>query len=246
MTADAARLRLIEQVLCLPDEALAEAEALFSRLRSGEQRPATSEEIDDPIALTAPVALQPEQSRLASTEISWPHAPPHRLSKYGTFFVTTGTLHKEHVFRGPERLDLLHAALLRRAEEDGWQLEAWAVFSNHYHFVAHALQGAVSVGLMLKELHRTTAIDVNKLDGAEGRPVWFNFRDTPLTFETSYYARLAYVHNNPVKHGLVKDARQYRWCSAGWYERTATPAQVATLASVKTDAVRVYDDYEPV
>jgi putative transposase len=260
MTADAARVRLIEQVLRLPEEALAEAETLLSRWRPakkeeresgegiaalkivrGEQRPARSEGIDEPITVTAPVAPRP-----ASTEINWPHAPPHRLSKHGTFFVTTGTLHKQHVFRGPERLDLLHAALLRRAEEDGWQLEAWAVFSNHYHIVAHALEGAVNLGVMLKELHRTTAIDVNNLDGAEGRPVWFNFRDTPLTFETSYYARLAYVHDNPVKHGLVAAARQYRWCSAGWYEGAATPAQVATLAGIKTDTVNVFDDYQPV
>jgi putative transposase len=246
MTADAARVRLIEQILRLPEEALAEAAALLSRWRPVEQRPARSEGIDDPITVTAPVALRPVQPRPTSTEIDWPHAPPHRLSQHGTYFVTTGTLHKAHYFRGADRLDHLHAELLRHAAEAGWQLEAWAVFSNHYHFVAHARPEVVPMGAMLKELHRTTSIFVNQLDGEPGRQVWFNFRDKELTYESSYYARLAYVHNNPVKHGLVAAARRYRWCSAAWFERTASPAQVATLTKIKTDSVNVFDDYQPV
>jgi len=52
--------------------------------------------------------------------------------------VTAGTLYKEHRFAGPERLDLLESALLGIMKDSGWQLEAWAVFSNHYHFVVRA------------------------------------------------------------------------------------------------------------
>jgi putative transposase len=56
-------------------------------------------------------------------------------------------------------------------------------------------------------------------------------------------ARLNYVHQNPLKHGLVPIANQYRWCSTAWFERTATPAQVKTIYSFKTDEVNVRDDF---
>ena len=69
---------------------------------------------------------------------------------------------------------------------------------------------------------------------------------TALTFEKSYLARLNYVHQNPVKHRLVRRAADYRWCSAAWFERTATVAQVKTIYSFKIDRVKVEDDYEPV
>ncbi len=75
--------------------------------------------------------------------------------------------------------------------------------------------------------------------------MWHNFWDTKLTFEKSYLARLNYVHQNAVKHGLVTVANQYRWCSAAWFERTATPAQMKTIYSFKIDQVRVADDFEP-
>jgi len=176
----------------------------------------------------------------------WPHAPVHRLSEHGTYIVTAGTLYKEHWFAGPERLDLLESALLRIVKESGWQIEAWAVFSNHYHFVARAEPDAEDLRLVLKRLHGSTSRDLNQLDGTAGRQVWHNFWDTEPTFEKSYLARLSYVHQNAVKHGLAPVASQYRWCSAAWFERTATRAQVRTIYSFKTDRVSVQDDFEPV
>src|ERR1043166_942376 len=68
--------------------------------------------------------------------------------------------------------------------------------------------------------------------------------ETRLTHPNSYLARLNYVHQNPVKHGLVRVANQYPWCSAGWFERTARPAQVKTIYGFKTDKLKVIDDYD--
>jgi putative transposase len=48
-----------------------------------------------------------------------------------------------------------------------------------------------------------------------------------------------------VKHGLVLVANQYRWCSARWFEREASPAMVKSIYRFKTDKLRVYDDFEP-
>jgi putative transposase len=189
--------------------------------------------------------------RLDSTEpirkIPWPHAPTHQLSQSGTYFVTAGTYRKEHYFRGAARLSVLHCGLLAVAEKFGWQLEAWAIFSNHYHIVAHSPareRGAESLSRMLGLLHEKTAKWVNRLDAAEGRKVWHNFRDTRLTYEKSYLARLNYTHQNAVRHGLVRVANLYPWCSAAWFERTATRAQVKTIYSFKTDTLQVGDDYD--
>ena len=66
--------------------------------------------------------------------------------------------------------------------------------------------------------------------------MWHNFRDSRLTYEKSYLARLAYTHRNPVKHGLVPVANQYPWCSAAWFEREATPAQRKTISSADASA----------
>jgi putative transposase len=177
----------------------------------------------------------------------WPHAPTHQLSTRGTYFLTASTYQKEHHFRGAKRLRVLHRGLLTVAEKFGWRLEAWAVFSNHYHFIGHSPDNAAdasSLADMLSVLHVKTAEWVNKLDAARGRQVWFNFRETKLTHQRSYLARLNYVHQNPVIHKLVPVANQYPWCSAAWFERTASPAMVKSIYRFKTERISVTDDFE--
>lgn len=174
----------------------------------------------------------------------WPHAPIHRLAEQGAYMVTAGTYRKLHHFRGEHRLDLLSDSLLSLARKYGWGLQAWAVFSNHYHFVATSPEDPASLGRFLQDLHSETARAVNDLDGAGSRRVWFNFWDTHLTYERSYLARLRYVHENAAHHGLVRNAADYAWCSARWFEATAHAAFFKTVASFKIDRVKVRDDFE--
>ena len=75
--------------------------------------------------------------------------------------------------------------------------------------------------------------------------MWFNYRETRITYEKSYLARLNYVHQNAVKHGLVPVANQYPWCSARWFERTFSPAMAKSIYRFKADRLKVPDDFEP-
>ena len=157
--------------------------------------------------------------------------------------VTAATLNKRLLFLGSENLNLLESKLLSLAQACRWNLQAWAVFANHYHFVGRNQIESDNLSLFLKHLHADTARELNRREGRLGREVWFNFWDTKLTYERSYFARLNYVHQNPVKHGLVRVANQSPWCSASWFERSASPALIKTIYSFKTDTINVYDDF---
>ncbi len=64
-----------------------------------------------------------------------------------------------------------------------------------------------------------------------------------VDYQRSYFARLNYTHQNPVKHGLVRVVSQYPWCSAAWFERTASAAQVKSIYRFQTDKLQLPDDY---
>ena len=99
---------------------------------------------------------------------------------------------------------------------------------------------------MLGVLHTRIAEWINQVDNTPGRKVWHNFWDTKLTYQRSYLARLNYVHQNAVKHGLVPEANRYRWCSARWFEQIASPAMVRSIYRFKIDYVSVRDDFVPI
>jgi putative transposase len=173
----------------------------------------------------------------------WPHAPAHRLEQPGAFMVTAGTYRKEHLFNSPERLNMLRNLLFDLAEQHQWKLQAWALMSNHYHFISLSPGGPETLQPFIRKLHSLSARELNRLDHAPGRKVWFQYWDSHLTFEKSYFARLNYVHQNPVHHQLVPLADQYEWCSAKWFELNAGHAFRKTVYSFKTDRVKVIDDF---
>ncbi|MEM1297223.1 MAG: hypothetical protein AAGH89_17795 [Verrucomicrobiota bacterium] len=192
--------------------------------------------------------MNPDDDETAKSDrMHWPHAPLHQLQESGTYFVTAGTYLKEHFFGSRKRLRMVQERFLKDAAHFGWQLEAWAIFSNHYHFVAHSPEDqddAASLPKFLSTFHGQTAQVLNQWDSTPGRRVWYNYRESLLTYEKSYFARLNYTHNNPVHHDLVAVANQYPWCSAAWFERKASPAQVDTIYGFKIDQLNVYDDFE--
>jgi putative transposase len=158
--------------------------------------------------------------------------------------VTASTYLREPLFGSRKRLRMLTSLLLEQAVAFSWALEAWAVFANHYHFIGRAPEaGAENLSRFLATVHRRSATWLNRLEGMPGRKVWHNYRETSLTFETSYLARLHYVMTNPVKHGLVTVASQYPWCSAGWFEKHATSAFRKSLETFPIDRLNVEDDF---
>lgn len=178
---------------------------------------------------------------------TWHHAPEHRLYEAGTYMLTAGTYKKIHHLFSSERKDGFLKLLFELAERFRWKLQAWAVLHNHYHFVAfsprEADDGAQSLRTLISELHRRSSRLWNREDQTPGRKVWYNYWDSRITFQRSFYARLKYVHDNPTHHDIVSNSKNYRWCSRPWVEKTGTPAFIKTLDSFRVDRVNVIDDF---
>jgi len=144
--------------------------------------------------------------------------------------ITAGTYLKQHFFEGDLRLGFIQDLLLDTIFKHGWQVQAWAVFPNHYHFIAGtSALSAASLPVLIREAHSISARWVNQQDGTSGRKVWYNYMESHITKEASHLARLHYVHANAVHHKLVSVANQYPWCSAAWFERVDTSARIKTV-----------------
>jgi len=174
---------------------------------------------------------------------SYPHNPPHLFRQNAVYLVTGGTLHKLHLLISDEAKRHFCQTLFERALRAGWRLEAWAVMSNHYHFVARAPEDAVSLSSLVRGVHSISAKFVNARDGTPGRKVWYNYWDSCITHERSYLARLQYVHLNPVKHGIVRSAKDYPFCSFRWFIERAEHGFRTKVLDLPIDHLHVMDDY---
>ncbi len=184
-----------------------------------------------------------EQSGTGSRD--WPHAPPHRLGGAGVYFVTARARDQRHILADDTMKSWFQKLLFVVVDEFGWKLEVWAILSNHYHFVAHSPENGEdgkTLSPCLRKLHSLTTKELNRRENQSGRTrLWQNYRETHLTYQRSYLARLNYVHQNAVHHGLVTDGIDYPWCSAAKFMDSVTPAWSKTVASFRYDEIAKED-----
>lgn len=101
----------------------------------------------------------------------------------------------------------------------GMGLRAWAILDDHYHLLLKTSDGA-RLPIFLNRLHGGTSRQINLLDGAVGRTVWYSYWDTCIRDERGLWTRFNYIHYNPVKHGYVAHPSAWPHSSYHYYLRT--------------------------
>lgn len=99
----------------------------------------------------------------------------------------------------------LSGALLKKK---GVRILAFCFVSNHYHLIVMVDPGG-SISSFMQSLNMSLASSLNAHRSRSGGFVKGRFDDTPILDEEHLLERLAYVHAQPVHHGLV--ARVEDW-----------------------------------
>ena len=175
---------------------------------------------------------------------TWSFAPSESLPEQGAFLITGTTDKQRHHLDSSAMLDRVQGILFDAVETAGWRLQAWALFSNHYHLILTAEPDAKSLSSLLENFLETTTAVLNERDGNPRRQVWGEVLESRIAFLTGYYTRLKYVHQNAVFHRAVHVASEYPWCSAGWFETTAPLSFVERVERSNADLLDVPDEYK--
>jgi REP element-mobilizing transposase RayT len=102
---------------------------------------------------------------------------------------------------------------------------AFAVMPNHVHLL---VTPAIALPKLTKSLKGITAKGANTELALTGTPFWQEESYDHLVRNGWEFERIrAYIEENPVRAGLVEEASQYRWSSAGW----ATGGRLRTRGS---------------
>ena|ERR1041385_803048 len=173
--------------------------------------------------------------------MSWSHAPFHFNATDGIYIVTCSTYLKRDFYRASADRDFFQSQLFAVAKMHHLILHAWCVLINHYHLILDAQKNTLEQ--FFRHLHSTASIELNKRQDRPGRKVWFQYRDTQITDEKSYFARLKYVQENAVHHRVVGNALNYRWCSAQWFADHASRGLVKAVEQANLTDVKVEDDF---
>jgi len=118
------------------------------------------------------------------------------------------------VFRDDEDRQLYLQLLVEQARLHGLRFLSWCLMTNHVHLILVPPESQL-MARAVGEAHRQYTWRVNRREGVVGYLFQGRFFSCPLD-EQHGLAAIRYVERNPVRAGLVEEAWEYPWSSAGF------------------------------
>ncbi len=161
----------------------------------------------------------------------------------GTYFITFATVQWVDAFTRKRYVDIVLESIKYCQKEKGLRIHAWCIMSNHVHLIASTLYPKPTLSDILRDLKKFTSNkileaiqDEREVESRKGWMLWLfksagerNPNNTFFQFwrqdnhpEEIFSAKfmeskLDYIHNNPVKAGLVEEPWEYLLSSARDY-----------------------------
>ena len=129
----------------------------------------------------------------------------------GLYHLTSRGDRREDIYKDDaDRLTWLEI-LAQSCERFNWQIHAWCQMSNHYHLIVETAEGNLSAGM--RQLNGVYTQTVNRRHQRTGHVFQGRYKGI-LVERDSYLLELSrYVVLNPVRAGLVKHTKQWKWSS---------------------------------
>jgi len=173
------------------------------------------------------------------------HNPPHLFIPNTKYFITGATYKKKYFLVSEKAKTCVFKSLNKGLNSSGWALEDWVILHNHYHVMVNSPENVESLSAIIRDIHKFTAMWIKKNvpKTLNEDKIWWNYWDTCITYERSYYSRLNYLWNNPVKHGLVEKAEDWEYGSF-YYRYQKGKEYIDNLRKeYPFDKVNVKDDF---
>ena len=141
--------------------------------------------------------------------------PRLTLAGYPHHIILRGN-NRQAIFMDSADFERMLALLQNHAMEQGVQVHAYVLMSNHLHLLLTPSQND-SLPKMMQAVGRSYVLYFNKRHGRSGTLWEGRYRSALIQTERYFLACMAYIDLNPVRAGMVAQAAGYPWSSHGHY-----------------------------
>lgn len=161
-------------------------------------------------------------------------------SSTGIFHVMVRGINHQNIFEEPEdyyqfiaTLDRMHFHYDDEGTPSGNNCTyyAYCLMSNHFHLLIREREE--NVGETLKRIASSYVYYYNRKYGRDGHLFKERFKSEPVNDMAYFTTLLRYIHQNPVKAGVVEYVREYEFSSWGEYDGSVDSVfQICDTAAV--------------
>jgi putative transposase len=153
----------------------------------------------------------------------------------GFFFVTTTVVRFLNVFSDPKVCDLLIDNIKYYQTKYNFTILSYVIMPSHFHLIVEVQPKLGTISEIMRDIKKHSAWDIMeylKLNNLyreifeteaepysdQERKFWMKrFDDEVIRDQKMLWTKIKYIHNNPVKAGIVERPEDYRYSSARNY-----------------------------
>ena len=145
--------------------------------------------------------------------------PREPRNKYNGIFyhIMSQGINKENLFYKDKYKHIYIKLMLKNAEKYNIKIIAYCIMTNHVHLLLK-INNLNDMSECMKMINMEYAALYNNLEDRVGVVFRNRFKSEYIYDEKYFYNCIHYIHNNPVKAGIVMNARNYKFSSAKNYD----------------------------
>ena len=161
----------------------------------------------------------------------------NNLTEEHFFFITTTVVKFIPIFSNPKFCDILISNIKHYREKYKFSVIGYVIMPSHFHWIGQVNPEFGRISDIMRDIKKFTAWQIFDIIENENEKVFLNtfmneamllkdqakklwmkrFDDEVIRDQKMFWTKLNYIHNNPVKAGLVKRAEDYNYSSARNY-----------------------------
>lgn len=159
------------------------------------------------------------------------------LTSEATFFVTTSIINHAHIFTSDKYYNILMNNIKYYQKVYRFDIIGYIIMPSHFHWIVNVKPEAGTISDIMRDIKKYSAWDLmealendgrndllnlfiraGKSEPGQKRKLWMKrFDDEVIRNRDMLRIKLEYIHNNPVKAGLVTLPEDYEYSSAKNY-----------------------------
>ncbi|MDD3653763.1 MAG: transposase [Desulfotomaculaceae bacterium] len=136
-------------------------------------------------------------------------------SKTGIYHVILRGTNRQTIFEDEKDKLKFTQTLRDYKEKSGYKLYAYCLMGNHIHLLLQ--EGKEELGTVMRRIGASYVYWYNWKYQRSGHLFQDRYKSEPVDHESYFLTVVRYIHQNPLKAGLVKDISDYKWCSYNEY-----------------------------
>lgn len=166
-------------------------------------------------------------------------------SESGIYHIIMRGINRQTVFEDEEDCAQFLQTLQRYKEKSGYQIYAYCLMGNHVHLLLKI--GLEPLEQVMRRLCGSYVYWYNSKYQRVGNLFQDRFKSEPVKDDEYFKIVQRYIHQNPVKAGMVKHAEEYKWSSFCEYVNKANLVDVnfslEMISNAREKAIQIFMQY---